>query len=117
MVGRSPGALGRVPLPGERRRVDAPSAPLSRALARRRDPKHNVCPLGPPGGGAVRVDSRIQMALFKARAKAKEEYEKALAETGGEAAPGGKPKTYPHYPRHVVVGTAANAVFEQHGNR
>ena len=63
--------------------------------------------------------SRVQMALFKARRRAKDEYEKALAATGlgdpeeaRKAMNGNKRQSALHYPRHVVAGTAANAVYE-----
>ncbi len=80
-------------------------------------PEANFCAIETSGDGAVSVYSRIQMALFKARARAKEEYEQALSECGGEAAPGRKATSYAYYPRHVVAGTAANAVLEAGGNR
>ncbi len=80
-------------------------------------PEANFCPIETSGDGAVSVYSRIQMALFKARAKAKEEYETALAENGMDAAPGYKNKPYPHYPRHIVAGTAANVVLQSRPSR
>jgi predicted nucleotide-binding protein (sugar kinase/HSP70/actin superfamily) len=80
-------------------------------------PEANFCAIETSGDGAVSVYSRIQMALFKARARAKEEYEQAMSECGGEAAPGRKATSYAYYPRHVVAGTAANAVLEAGGNR
>jgi hypothetical protein len=71
------------------------------------------------GDGAVSVYSRVQMALFKARAKAQEEFEGALAAAGLSAREAARRasasrrwRSAVHYPRHVVAGTAANAVHE-----
>ena len=84
-----------------------------------RHPEANFCPVETTGDGAVNVYSRVQMALFKARAKALDEYEQALAEVGLSAAQAqqmaaatAELESPLHYPRHVVAGTAANAVYE-----
>jgi predicted nucleotide-binding protein (sugar kinase/HSP70/actin superfamily) len=84
-----------------------------------RHPEANFCPVETTGDGAVNVYSRVQMALFKARAKALDEYEQALAEVGlsaaearAKAAARAELESPLHYPRHVVAGTAANAVYE-----
>lgn len=81
-------------------------------------PEANFCPIETSGDGAVGVYSRVQMALFKARARAKDEYEKALAAAGFDDADQARKgvfsdrlKSALYYPRHVVAGTAANAVY------
>ncbi len=88
------------------------------SLVTARYPEANFCPIETSGDGAVAVYSRVQMALFKARRRAKEEYEKALAATGlgdaedaRKAMRGSKLNDALHYPSHVVAGTAANAVY------
>ncbi|MBE9555229.1 MAG: 2-hydroxyglutaryl-CoA dehydratase [Proteobacteria bacterium] len=81
-------------------------------------PEANFCPIETSGDGAVGVYSRIQMALFKARARAAEEYEKALADNGIEDPDRlrqGKLNSAIYYPRHKVAGTAANALYELGG--
>ena len=82
-------------------------------------PESNFCPIETSGDGAVGVYSRVQMALFKARVRAKEEYEKALSAAGIDDAEkarntmqGRKLKNALYYPRHSVAGTAANAIYE-----
>ena len=89
------------------------------SLVTARYPEANFCPIETSGDGAVGVYSRVQMALFKARRRAKDEYEKALAATGlgdpeeaRKAMNGNKRQNALNYPRHVVAGTAANAVYE-----
>jgi predicted nucleotide-binding protein (sugar kinase/HSP70/actin superfamily) len=89
------------------------------SLVTARYPEANFLPIETTGDGAVTVYSRVQMALFKAREKAREEYETALAANGlsaGEAARKAARRSQIrsplHYPRHVVAGTAANAVYE-----
>ncbi|HEV3026284.1 MAG TPA: 2-hydroxyglutaryl-CoA dehydratase, partial [Planctomycetota bacterium] len=71
------------------------------------------------GDGEVNVQSRIQMDLFKARARAEEEYRAALGRSGlQEAALSKKLKRRAkalHHPPHVVAGTAANQVLELAG--
>jgi predicted nucleotide-binding protein (sugar kinase/HSP70/actin superfamily) len=87
-----------------------------------RYPETNFCPIETTGDGAVNVYSRVQMALFKARAKAREEYECALAESRlrpeearRRASAKARLRNPLHYPRHVVATTAANAVYELAG--
>jgi predicted nucleotide-binding protein (sugar kinase/HSP70/actin superfamily) len=70
------------------------------------------------GDGMVNVQSRIQMDLFKARQKARQEYDDVLARTGisqDEAAARlkrrGRDRAL-YYPRHRVAGTGANALAE-----
>ncbi len=75
------------------------------------------------GDGAINVQSRIQMDLFKARQKAESEYQEAMTQTGLAQAKlialgkhGARAKAL-HYPRHVVAGTGANQVLELAGTR
>ena len=71
------------------------------------------------GDGEVNVQSRIQMDLFKARAKAEAEYKDALSRSGlGESdltKKFSKRSKALHHPPHVVAGTAANQVLELAG--
>lgn len=89
------------------------------SLVTARFPEIIFTPIETSGDGAVSAQSRIQMALFKARKKAQDEYDAALAETSlniNEVA--SRVQTKPvfskalYYPRHKVAGTGANAVFE-----
>lgn len=89
------------------------------ALVVEKFPEANFCPIETTGDGAVSAYSRVQMALFKARTKAKEELEKALEEKGLtiedaslRAAEKPKLRSALHYPRHEVAGTAANLAYE-----
>jgi predicted nucleotide-binding protein (sugar kinase/HSP70/actin superfamily) len=84
-----------------------------------RYPEANFCAVETSGDGAVSVYSRIQMALFRARAKALDEFEQALAAAGTNVEAANTrvlarrgPWTALHYPRHVAANTAANAVYE-----
>ncbi len=70
------------------------------------------------GDGMVNVQSRIQMDLFKARQKARKEYEELLEQTGisQEQAEArlkrqGRDRAL-YYPRHSVAGTGANTLAE-----
>ena len=69
------------------------------------------------GDGEVNVQSRIQMDLFKARAKAEAEYQAALAKAGFSVEKVSRMKSPRalHHPKHVVAGTAANQVLELAG--
>ncbi len=85
-------------------------------------PEANFCAIETSGDGAVGVYSRVQMALFKARARASEEYEKAVVENGvddpdqfRQGRRRGKLASAIYYPRHKVAGTAANALYELGG--
>ena len=99
-----------------------PSAGVSdgvQSLVAARHPEIEFLPIETTGDSAVNAYSRIQMALFKARNKARAEYEKALADAGIDAetaaarARGDKKLSNAlHYPAHEVTGTAANAVYE-----
>lgn len=85
------------------------------ALVTARFPDIEFLPIETTGDSAVNAYSRVQMALFRARARAQAEFEEAMRETGlsrdvllrrrscGSAL---------DYPRHRVVGTAANAVYD-----
>ncbi len=82
-------------------------------------PEANFCPIETSGDGAVGIYSRVQMALFKARARAKDEFNKALADNGIEDVEslrkrraGQKARKALFYPRHKVAGTGANVVYE-----
>ncbi len=99
-----------------------PSAGVSdgvQSLVASRHPEIEFLPIETTGDSAVNAYSRIQMALFKARNKARAEYAKALADTGCDAENAaarakrtGKMSSALHYPAHEVTGTAANAVYE-----
>lgn len=70
------------------------------------------------GDGIVNVQSRIQMDLFKARQKARDEYRQLLDQAGisQEEAVARLRKKALHRalysPRHTVAGTGANAPAE-----
>jgi predicted nucleotide-binding protein (sugar kinase/HSP70/actin superfamily) len=75
-------------------------------------------PIETTGDGAVNVQSRVQMMLFKARAKAREEYERALAERGwtedefrARLAKSRYGKSNLRRPKHKVASNAANLVY------
>jgi predicted nucleotide-binding protein (sugar kinase/HSP70/actin superfamily) len=74
-------------------------------------------PIETTGDGAINVYSRIQMMLFKAKQAAKKEFDEAMAKQGITA---DQLRTYAVRSafsralvtsRHVVAGTAANAVY------
>jgi predicted nucleotide-binding protein (sugar kinase/HSP70/actin superfamily) len=71
------------------------------------------------GDGEVNVQSRIQMDLFKARARAEEEYKAAVGRAGLAADEMSRRlrrrSKALHHPPHVVAGTAANQVLELAG--
>ena len=84
-----------------------------------RFPEVEFLPIETTGDSAVNAYSRIQMALFRARAKAHAEFEEALKDRGltaEEAArkAGGKAALSRalDYPAPKVTGTAANAIYE-----
>jgi predicted nucleotide-binding protein (sugar kinase/HSP70/actin superfamily) len=77
------------------------------------------CPVETSGDGAVNFYSRVQMYLFKARQRATEEFEKALADHGvTEADVRAFLEAHPRYahpfhkPPHAAAGTAADLVHE-----
>jgi len=89
------------------------------SLVAARYPEANFCPIETSGDGAVGIYSRVQMALFKARARAKDEFNQALADNGLDDAESlrkrkkrGKFRNALYYPRHKVAGTAANTLYE-----
>jgi predicted nucleotide-binding protein (sugar kinase/HSP70/actin superfamily) len=89
------------------------------SLVTARYPEANFCPVETSGDGSASVYSRVQMALFRARAKALEEFEAALAASGLEAdealrraAARRRLRSPLHYPKRLVACTAANAVYE-----
>lgn len=89
------------------------------SLVSTRFPEVEFLPIETTGDSAVNAYSRIQMALFRARAKAHEEFDEALKTTGltvEEAARRAKRKASLsralNYPPHKVTGTAANVVYE-----
>lgn len=102
-----------------------PSSAVSdgvQSLVTARHPEANFLAVETTGDGAVNVYSRIQMALFKARARAQAEFEAALAALGlsaeearARAARDARLRRATHYPRHVTAGTAANALHELAG--
>ena len=77
-------------------------------------PEALFLPIETTGDGAVNVQSRIQMMLFKARQKAKTELETILQERGLEMAEfqsrlqRGRYRSPVSWPPHRVAGTAAN---------
>lgn len=89
------------------------------SLVTARYPEANFLPVETSGDGAVNVHSRVQMSLSKARKKAQQEFDEALAKTGlsKETAQhklySNKKLNSPvHYPRHVLASTASNTLFE-----
>lgn len=80
-------------------------------------PEAIFLPIETTGDGAVNVYSRVQMMLFKARQKAKDEFHQALEHTGMDEATFKKRvqgsrrfRRSLWHPRHTVAGTAANLV-------
>ncbi len=97
-----------------------PSASVSdgvQSTVMTRHPDAIFCAVETTGDGAVNFQSRIQMFLFKARQKARAEFEKALQQRGWtlEVAEGRsevRRKTACYYPGHMVAGTGANQILE-----
>ena len=76
------------------------------------------CPVETSGDGAVNFYSRVQMYMFKARERARQEYQDALAQYGISEAQarafieGSRyAKTF-YKPPHVVAGTGADLIHE-----
>ena len=74
------------------------------------------CPVETTGDGAVNFQSRVLMSLFKARRKAKAEFESALSRKGvkveeARERTGSRRARSVFYPKHSVAGTAANQVL------
>ena len=89
------------------------------SLVTSRFPGANFLPVETTGDGAVNVYSRIQMALFKARAKAEHDYRAALDAAGLSAAEAAtriaarpRLRSAVSYPSHNTAVTAANCVHE-----
>ncbi len=89
------------------------------ALVTARFPDIGFLPIETTGDSAVNAYSRIQMALFKARIRAREEFDEALKKKGltaeqaaGRASARSRPMDAIRYPAHAVTGTGANAVYE-----
>ncbi|MCZ7586615.1 MAG: hypothetical protein M5R36_26590 [Deltaproteobacteria bacterium] len=78
-------------------------------------------PIETNGDGKVNVQSRIQMMLFRARQKAREEYERALEEASlsenevRQRAAVGRFASSMWRPRHVYAGNATNIVYAVSG--
>jgi hypothetical protein len=89
------------------------------SLITARYPGTIFCAVETSGDGAANFYSRVQMYLFKARATAEAEVQKAYADCGvSEAQVRDFLKKHPrygsplHHPPHKVAGTAANLVYE-----
>ena len=89
------------------------------SLVTARYPEANFLAVETTGDGAINVHSRVQMALFRARQAAEDEYHAALQTTGldGEQATARlaaqrRCRQATHYPPHRVAGTAANLLYE-----
>jgi predicted nucleotide-binding protein (sugar kinase/HSP70/actin superfamily) len=81
-------------------------------------PEAIFLPIETTGDGAVNVYSRVQMMMFKARQRAREEFEAALAETGLDEETyrkrvlGSRRWRSPFVrPLHRVVGVATNLIY------
>jgi predicted nucleotide-binding protein (sugar kinase/HSP70/actin superfamily) len=89
------------------------------SLITARYPGTIFCAVETSGDGAVNFYSRVQMYMFKARAAAEAELQKALADTGlsmGQLREfldrNPKYSGHTYYPSHTVASTAANVVYE-----
>jgi len=89
------------------------------SLITARYPGTIFCAVETSGDGAVNFYSRVQMYMFKARAAAEAELQKALDDTGlsldeVRAFLNKNPKysRFTYYPHHTVASTAANLVHE-----
>lgn len=97
-----------------------PSSSVSdgiQSLVTARFPKANFIAVETSGDGAVNVHSRIQMALFKVRQKAKDELEQALQQSGlsldnSQQKIALKNILATQYPTHRRACTAANEVLD-----
>jgi predicted nucleotide-binding protein (sugar kinase/HSP70/actin superfamily) len=89
------------------------------SLISARYPGTIFCAVETSGDGAVNFYSRVQMYMFKARAAAEAELQKALDDTGltldevrAFLAKNPKYSRFTYYPGHTVASTAANLVHE-----
>jgi predicted nucleotide-binding protein (sugar kinase/HSP70/actin superfamily) len=97
-----------------------PSSSVSdgvQSLVVARHPEAVFCAVETTGDGAVNVQSRIQMSLFKAKRKSRAEFEEALRARGWtvDVARSRLPRNRreaTYYPRHDVATTATNHVKE-----
>ena len=97
-----------------------PSSSVSdgiQSLVTARYPKANFIAIETSGDGAVNVHSRVQMALFKVRQKAKDEFDHAMEQAGltlntAQQKILQKNNRATHYPTHRTACTAANAVLD-----
>jgi len=84
------------------------------ALVTARFPEVEFLAVETTGDSAVNAYSRVQMALFRARAKAQAEFDEALAAGGLSVEAAARRRAARNalgYPRHRVAGTAANEVY------
>lgn len=88
------------------------------AIVTSKYPEAIFLPIETTGDGKVNVQSRVQMMLFKARQKARAEYEAALAQTGLDEATfqkrvAGSRRWRATFwrPSHKAAGNAANLVY------
>lgn len=89
------------------------------SLVTARYPGTIYCAVETSGDGATNFYSRVQMYMFKARAAAENDLQKALEETGltleqvrDFLAQNPKYAGFTYYPEHIVASTAANVVYE-----
>jgi predicted nucleotide-binding protein (sugar kinase/HSP70/actin superfamily) len=88
------------------------------SLVTAKHPEAIFCAIETTGDGAVNVQSRVLMDLFKARQKAQKEYTDLLQAAGYTEEDAAR-RTARHrydralfYPKHVVAGTAANTIVQ-----
>ncbi len=79
-------------------------------------PETIFCAIETSGDGAVNVHSRVQMFLFKARRRARDEFDAALEKRGwsldqARKKLGRKVRNALRHPKHLIAGTASNAVL------
>lgn len=96
-----------------------PSSGISdgvQSLVTARYPEAIFCPIETNGSGKVNVQSRVQMMLFKAHQKAREEFEQTLKKAGlseKEVSSRIKSSSSLNYPRHHLACTAANIMYKK----
>jgi hypothetical protein len=88
------------------------------SLVTAKHPEAIFCAIETTGAGAVNVQSRVLMDLFKARQKAQKEYTELLQAAGYTEEDAARRTARHHYdralfyPKHVVAGTAANTIVQ-----
>jgi len=102
-----------------------PSSSVSdgiQSLVTAKYPEAIFCAIETTGDAAVNAYSRVQMMLFKARLRAKQELEQAAETAGVEVEEvrkriqrSAKLRSSLHHPKHVACGTATNALMEAVG--